>query len=209
MRINGAIPSWAVGAFGALLIVVSVALGSVYLRYLDAGLNNTEAGLNRLSAYADRRMNQHIQAEGRKAMADVMFALAIGAVRDGNRPDPFLLLRAGESLHAAIRLMWLATPGAEDLEGLASTATYLLIELVDGDLAAYDEMTKILSDQDIRSNEAGREFHKQIAEYETRVQRLHRLADRVRDSQAGLNILGLVIVLLKDLPVWGRRRRAQ
>ena len=191
------------------MVVLSVVLGSVYLRYLDARLNEAQAVNGDLNAYAGQRLSQHLMAEARGATADLMFALAVDPVRNGARPNSLLLIHAGTNLHAAIRLMWLSTPGAEkeNLETLSSTLDDLVAKLVSGEITAYLEMTKILQDQDSRSNRASRKFVAQNEESEARVRGLRRRADRVRDLQAGLNILGLVIVLLKDLPVWGRRRR--
>ena len=209
LRITRAIPSWMVGAFGAFMVVLSVVLGSVYLRYLDARLSETQAGIGELNAYAGQRLSQHIMAEARGATADLMFALAVDPVRNGARPNSLLLIHAGTNLHAAIRLMWLSTSGAEkeNLEILSSTLDDLVAKLVGGEIAAYHEMTEMLADRDSRSNRASLKFVEQNAEYEVQIQGLRRRVDRVRDLQAGLNILGLVIVLLKDLPVWGRRRR--
>ena len=54
-----------------------------------------------------------------------------------------------------------------------------------------------------------REFRERIAQYETQMTGLRLRVERLRDEQAGLNIIGLVVVLLKDLPIWGRRRPAR
>ena len=107
--------------------------------------------------------------------------------------------------------MWLSTPGPEkeNLEALALTVDDLRAKLNGGDLAAYAEMTKILVDREARSNQAIREFRESIATSETQMTGLRLDVERVRDGQGGLNIIGLVLVLLKDLPIWGSRRHAQ
>ena len=91
------IPSWAVGALGASIVVLSVTLGSVWLHDLDTNFNGMQAELSELNTVADRRFIQHIMADSRAETADLMFALAV-AFQRGNRPDPFLLNRAGVSL---------------------------------------------------------------------------------------------------------------
>ncbi len=106
--------------------------------------------------------------------------------------------------------MWLSTPGEkENLEALSSTVEDLQAKLNGGDLAAYAEMIKILADQGVRSNQAMREFRDRIEKDEAQITGLRQRVERWRDEQVGLNIIGLVVVLLKDLPIWGRRRRAQ
>ena len=191
------------------MVVVSVTVGSIWLHDFDTNLNETQVALSDLKVLADTRSRQHILAVRRAETADVMAGLAVGTVRDGNRPDSFLLGRAGMSLSGAIKAMWVSTPGSENIEALSSTVEDLRAKLNGGDLAAYDELTKIFADQGIRSNDAMRAFSKDIAKYEARLKALRLRIERVREWQATLNIIGLVIVLLKDLPVWGRGHRAR
>ena len=210
LRFTRAIPSWAVGAFGASIVVLSVTFGSVWLHDLDTNFNGLQAGFSELNTIADSRLRQHIVADSRAETADLMFALAV-AFQRGNRPDTFLLNRAGVSLRGAITTMWLSTPGAEkeNLEALSSTVDDLRAKLNGGDLNAYVEMTKIFADQAVRSNQAMREFRERTAKREAQMTGLRLRVERLRDGQVGLNIIGLVVVLLKDLPIWGRRRRAR
>ena len=191
------------------MVVVSVTVGSVWLHDFDTQRNELQAEISELNAIADRQQRHHIQADETAETADTMVAFALYAVRDGKRPDPFLVNRAGVYLKRAITTMWVSTVGAERDEALFSTVEDLRAKLNGGDLAAYDEMSKIFNEQAIRSNRAVSEFREEIAEYEAQVMGLWLRVDRVRDSQAGLNIIGLVIVLLKDLPIWGRRREVQ
>ena len=176
---------------------------------MEPNVNGLQAGLSELNTTADNRLRQHLLADSRAETADLMFAIAL-AFRRGNQPDPFLLNRAGVSLREAITTMWLSTPGEkENLEALSSTVEDLQAKLNGGDLAAYAEMIKILADQGVRSNQAMREFRERIEKDEAQITGLRQRVERWRDEQVGLNIIGLVVVLLKDLPIWGRRRRAQ
>ena len=129
-----------------------------------------QSGLSELNTIADNRLRQHILADSRAETADLMFAIAV-AFRRENQPDPFLLNRAGVSLRGAITTMWLSTPGTEkeNLEALASTVDDLRAKLNGGDLVAYAEMTKILADQGVRSNQAMREFSERIAKDEAQM----------------------------------------
>ena len=211
MRFTRAIPSWAVGALGASIVVFSVTVGSVWLHDMTTNINELQAGLSELNTIADNRLRQHILADSRAETADLIFALAVAFRRVNQPPDPFLLNRAGLSLKGAITTMWLSTPGPEkeNLEALALTVDDLRAKLNGGDLAAYAEMTKILVDRAARSNQATREFRERIATGEAQTTGLRLDVEQVRDWQVGFNIIGLVILLLKDLPIWGRRRRAQ
>ena len=188
------------------MVVVSVTVGSVWMHDFDRNLNRLQAGISELNAITDRRLRQHIQADRTAETADAMVAFALYAVQEGKRPDPFLVNRAGVFLKRAITTMWVSTPGAEGDEALSSTVEDLRAKLNGGDLAAYYEMSKIFNEQGLRSNHAVSEFREEIAGHEAQVRENRLGVDRLRDLQAGLNIIGLVIVLLKDLPIWGRRR---
>ena len=145
LRFTRTIPSWFVGVSGAFIVVLSVTLGSVLLHDLDTNSNEMQAEFSELDTIADSQLRQHIIAESRAETADLIFGLAV-AFQRGNRPEPFLLNRAGLSPKGAITTMWLSTPGTEkeDLEALSSTVDDLRAKLNGGDLAAYVEMIKIL-----------------------------------------------------------------
>ena len=210
LRFTRAIPSWAVGALGASIVVFSVTVGSVWVDDMETNVNRLQAMLSEFNTVVEDRWRQHTIADNRAETAHLMFALAAAFPR-GNQPDPFLLDRAGVSLRGAITTMWFSTPGTENenIEALSSTVDDLRAKLNGGDLAAYTEMTKILFDQDARSTHAIREFRERIAKGEAQMNGFRLDVERRRDEQVGLNIIGLVVVLLKDLPIWGRRRRAR
>lgn len=211
MRFIRAIPSWVVGACGATLVVFSVTLGSVCVRHLDASSNAVEAAIGEVTSILDRRSRQHNLARSRAESADLLAALAVDAVQDGNRPNLFLVERAGFHLGSAIRMMWVAAPGEKniELEALSSAVDDLEAKLNGGDLTAYLELTEILADRVIRSNRAIAELRQRIKRHEAQLQASRYRVNRIRDMQAGLNIIGLVIVLLKDLPIWGNRKRVR
>lgn len=208
MRFLRAIPSWAVGVVGACIVVVSVTLGSFGLRYLDTQLNETEAVIEELSAVSEMRWTQHALAEGRAETAEVIVALSVSSVRAGNDGSPLLLNLAALHLEDAIEMMWLATPGARKDEVPSSEIEEWRIKLNDGDVLAYAEIAKLYHEQGRRSNQAIGDLRRDIAQHKERVAGFRRQVERIRDLQAGLNVLGLVVVLLKDLPIWSRHRDA-
>ena len=170
LRFTRAIPSWAVGALGASIVVFSVTVGSVWVDDMETNVNRLQAMLSEFNTVVEDRWRQHTIADNRAETAHLMFALAAAFPR-GNQPDPFLLDRAGVSLRGAITTMWFSTPGTENenIEALSSTVDDLRAKLNGGDLAAYTEMTKILFDQDARSTHAIREFRERIAKGEAQM----------------------------------------
>ena len=73
------------------------------------------------------------------------------------------------------------------------------------DFSAYWEMNTILNDLRDVSVDAIDDRASQRTESEARLQELELSHGRVRALQSGMNIFGLMIVLLKDLPIWRRR----
>lgn len=169
---------------------------------MDANISKMEAMIGEISAVADTRWSWHILADRQAATADVMAAFAGYSAREGVRPDPFLLTYAGSYLQRAIQTMWSSLPSSDEKEPMTSTLQDLLQKLNDGDLSAYFEMSEIHADQGSRSTRAIGELRTEVARFKALVEGLRLRVDWVRGWQAGLNILGLVIVLLKDLPIW-------
>ena len=84
LRFTRVIPSWAVGALGASIVVFSVTVGSVWLDGMETNVNGLQAGLSELNTTADNRLRQHLLADSRAETADLMFAIAL-AFRRGNQ----------------------------------------------------------------------------------------------------------------------------
>ena len=84
LRFTRVIPSWAIGALGASIVVFSVTVGSVWLDGMETNVNGLQAGLSELNTTADNRLRQHLLADSRAETADLMFAIAL-AFRRGNQ----------------------------------------------------------------------------------------------------------------------------
>ena len=110
-------------------------------------------------------------------------------------------------MQGAILAMWAGSGASDDAGGseLEARVGDLLRTLNDGDLNAYDEMASILNDLRLASRDAINSRASERTESEVHLQDLELSHDRIRGWQSGMNILGLVIVLLKDLPIWRRR----
>ena len=66
-------------------------------------------------------------------------------------------------------------------------------------------MASTLNHLRLESSDALNGLANQRAESEARLQNVEFSHDRMRGWQSSMNILGLVIVLLKDLPIWRKR----
>ena len=112
--------------------------------------------------------------------------------------------RAGHHIWAAVLSMSAATGAPNDPE-LKDGVNDLRERFDAGDHAAYSKMTVLLNDLRQDSSVALNEQMTQRTASESRLQELERQYNLTRIWQSSLNVLGLVLVLLKDLPI--RRRR--
>lgn len=203
-KITGRIPTWAVGLTGALTVVASVALGPLFQHGLEEDIRAERGQISQLTESHQQLWGSHTLADQRAASADMMAGFI---AQSGGPPHQFLLGRTGGHMQGAILAMWAGSGASDDAGGseLEARVGDLLRRLNDGDLNAYDEMASILNDLRLASRDAINSRASERTESEVRLQDLEFSHDRIRGWQAGMNILGLVIVLLKDLPIWRRR----
>lgn len=203
-KVTGRVPSWAVGLTGALIVVFSVALSPLSVHGLEEDIRGERGKISRLTESHQRLWGSHTLADQRAATADMLAGFIAQAE---GPPHQFLLGRAGGHLQGAILAMWAGTGASDDQNGseLEARVGELLARFNAGDLNAYDEMASVLDDLRLASRNAVNGRASQRTESEARLQELELSHDRIRALQSGMNILGLVIVLLKDLPIWRRR----
>ena len=186
------------------MIAFSAVVGSVVVYYTDRYAERLEAEINDLQDISDTRWDQHLIAHNRLGTADVMYALVLEARAD-MRPEEYLLIQAGSTLNDAITTLWAATPGADNRDrdrAVINAARNWQAKLKDGDLTAYLEMVQIYLGQHQRSVDAIQGFREEIDESQPVLRAARTFSDRIRDLQTVLYVLGLVVVILRDIPIW-------
>ena len=194
------IPSWSIGILGASIVVISISLSPLIVRDLENNIEDTENTISELNRRVRTLWANHTLAAQREAAADTIAAL----ITLTDAPHPFVISRSGAHLQGAILTMWAAT-GDEDDTNLQSTVSALMEKLNAGQLNSYDSMSAILDVQRLRSADVVNELYGEVADYEARLRELRKQRDRIRALQSFLNIVGLIVVLLKDLPIWKRK----
>ena len=223
------LPSWAVAVFGASLVIVSIAIEPLRLRGLELEIADAQDQVRVLNESTQRLWGSYVLADQREAIAhnfiatgtDIFNFSSVIIRQQGNAPPrtTMLLARAGQHLQSAIHEMWRATGDGDSNADLRNatdevcevnaagddwqaTVSGLLDEYEGGRLAAYGDMGEIL-DAHRRRSDCVRSYRRnQIAQDDARRVELQRQRERVRGQQIRLNILGLMILLLKDLPIW-------
>lgn len=195
------VPAWSVTVVGALIVAVAVALGPLLLYGLEEDVRDERGALDELKELTLQGWTNHTTADGKAVAADTMIVLA---EQFGSPPHSFRLGRAGTHLTGAILSMWASTGATDDSE-LEPRVMELHARLLGGDLTAYVELAEVLDDLRLESAAAINARALQIDASERRIQELERQLDRTRRWQAGMNVAGLVIVLLAELPIWRRR----
>ena len=221
------IPSWAIGVAGAALVIVSAALGAVVLAGVDADVNEAQRKISALNERTQRLAEIRLLADQQAAIALNFIAVGMdshsSAILSGmTRGSSFVLERGGQHLLDAVREMWRATgadaddgtdvnvavdeicvnEAGEDWESVAEG--HLEKAGQQGGVDAYNAMYSILGEHRKHAACVIAYQRRQIVEHEARREELRVQHGRVRGQQITLNILGLVIVLLKDLPIWRR-----
>ena len=195
-RITERVPSWSVGLAGALIVLASTALTPLRLHGLEEDIYAERGKISQLIETYQRLWTNHTRADMQASTADIL----ITRVPLHQQPSE----RAGRHVWAAVLSMSAATGAPNDPE-LIDHVNELRNRFDAGHLTAYTEMTALLNDL---RQESGDALNEQVAQRSVSERRLHALERRYnlnRIWQSSLNVLGLVLVLLKDLPIWGRR----
>lgn len=200
MAVN--VPSWVVGLVGGMLVVASVLMNPACIEVLAESVNAERAEISQLTESYQRLWSSHTLAEQRAASANMLGGLI--AQSQPGPPHQFLLDGTDYHMVGAIDTMWDATGEMERDPVFDACVAELRQRLRDGDVSAYKPMSVMLGRLRSSSRDAMNERAKERRESEIRLQALETRLDSTRRWQATLNIIGLLLVLFKDLPIWRR-----
>lgn len=223
------IPSWVIGVAGASLVIISAAVSAVVLYGVDTDISAIQRQIGILDTRNQRLTEISLIADRQAEIGHNFIAVGTDGFNhasailrgQGNSPPDgsMVLARGGQQLWGATQEMWRAGNANDDTElqsavnqacanaageDWESVGQDLLRRFLAGEFATYGGMGEIL---DAHRNRAVcvRDYHRrQITDHEVRRAELQLRRDRIRGQQVALNILGLIIVLLKDLPIWRR-----
>lgn len=198
------IPSWAFAIAGPAIVIIATAITSPLLYQTQESIKQGTAEIAEARREVDRLWSNHLLAEQKSTAGDLFFA----QVKGGNQNSGFLYRSAAYQLWKAALLMWIAAgePEPDDTQEKLLSFRRMLTE---GDSNGYD----ILKSEINRLRELSAQYiNKQTAEIrntQARMQSLNVRETRLYLAYLFFNVLGLMVTMCKDLPVWKTERRRE
>ena len=199
-HITSWIPSWSVAVFGSFLIVLSTIIGSIFLDKKQSEIASKTEEIVKLEERFRRGWDNHILAEQRMATSEVFAGLI--SMDISNTSEQFLLLRSGKYARDAILTMYISADLIDEFDNKEAEIQHLVNALRQGNRNAYDKLFSLLDEARLKSADTLNNLRIQILEITEDKIKLRSSWSYLLVISSFLNIAGLVIVLLKDLPIW-------
>ncbi|MYD31668.1 MAG: hypothetical protein F4142_02265 [Nitrospira sp. SB0675_bin_23] len=191
------IPSWSIGAFGASLVIVATLISHLAIRSLNDEVIKLDGKIREINLSVDRLWDSHKLADNRKFSVNLFMTQLSSS--DKNRE--IMLSNIAYYMKGSVLAMYSATdlniPKNEHRE----------IDLLRrGDLNAYKKLEELLESLREKSKDA---INKRKIQKDALIAEKQKLEHKERSVNFWfmfLNILGLIVVLLKDLPIWKSTR---
>lgn len=207
------IPSRLVAVAGASLAILSTVVLTLVVEQANEDADQLTQEIAELEIEFGARLQRYLRSERLEMTAATMAAFL--SIRDQAVVDRFVLPRVGKYAGAAIEVLQ-GTAGyvtfpkepapKQPLDPLMERVSSLAAQLAAGDPKAYDALADLAEDEQGIVAHRINEIRTRISEAELDRVKLRARAARWRYIQVSLNILGLIIVLLKDVPIWALPR---
>ena len=191
------IPSWAVAVSGASLVVVAMVLSSMFLYQIRESIAEERSEIATTRGQINLLWDSHRLADNRSTSADIFVAGAFG----GNSNSSFLLGQAAYQLRGAILAMWAAS-GEPVPDAPPENIQSFEASLRDGDLGAYAELKSEIDRLRLLSQQHINGFTSVVDSAESRIANLQTWESLTHLAYVFFNILGFIVAMAKDLPVW-------
>ena len=198
------IPSWAVAVAGAAIAIAATATSTMLLHQTLVDITAMKSEIADTSRAADRLWSNHLQADQRSTAADVFFAQALGS--DTSRS--FLLEQAAYQLRGAVLSMWASSgePMPDRPPETIAAAERLLRE---GNASGYVSLKSEIDRLRLLSQTHLNGRADDIRAAESRVESLQARQSWIYLAYVFFNLLGLMVTMCKDLPVWKAERHGE
>ena len=186
------IPSWSIGALGASLVIVATLISHLAIRSVNDEIIELDSKIREINLSVDRLWDSHKLSDNRKFSVDLFVTQLSGP----DKNQAVVLSNIADYMMGSILAMYSATdldipkrPGEIDL-------------LRQGNWDAYKKLEKLLESLRKKSIEAINKRKIQKDKFIVEKQKLEQNNKNVTFWFTFLNIFGLIVVLLKDLPAW-------
>ena len=196
------IPSWTVGLIGALMVLMSVAIGATMLRKTTHDIAMKSSMVSEYRREIDNKWSNWILAAQRKEAADLYVADELGIPLNANPiRDQFIRDKIAGLLQGAILAMTVAS-GKQVPDETPSAIQDYMDKLRSGDYSAYRFLLSEINSLEKASQDSIKQLSDNIKLKETEIIDLRNRESMFYMMFVCFNILGLIIVMLKDLPIW-------
>ena len=192
------IPSWLVAAVGGGLVLAATAIGATCYQKVSSDRAKLATEASSLKDRADRLWASHMQGDQRETAANVFISLALS---DGPRTSQHAFDKAAHYLGSALLAMWVAA-GDKAAGAVPLNVEEAKSNLRQGNLTAYKELSAAIGL--FRNKSAGliKDLDEQADTAKARAMELDARQNFIYFLQVALNLLGLCLVMCKDLPIW-------
>ena len=198
------IPSWTVAVAGAAIVIVATATSSILLYETRADIRQAQREISEMRRKVDRLWGNHLQADQRSTAANVFFAQALAP--SANRS--FLLQQAAYQLRGAVLSMKVASGEKVPDEVPAEIAAFEK-QLGEGDVRGYSSFKQEIDRLRLGSQSRLNGLADDIRAAEARIESGQAWESWIYLAYVFFNLLGLMVTMCKDLPVWRADRRGE
>lgn len=195
------IPSWAVGLTGAAIAIAATVTSSTLLYGTRADTAAVRSQIADTRRTVDRLWSSHRQADQRSTAAGMFFGQALGPGPDRS----FLLEQAAHQLRGAVLSMWAASgePVPEQVPEPVAEAEHRLRE---GDARGYVFLVSEIERLRSLSQSHINGLFDDTRSAESRIESLQSRELWIYLAYVFFNVLGLIVTMCKDLPLWRAER---
>lgn len=193
------IPSWAVSVVGAIIVITATGLSSTSLQETRRLIVEKRSEITGGQQEVDTLWNSHRQADERTTAADIFYAEALGQ----NSNTSFLLGLTADYFMGAVLSMYAAAKHPEQVPDVPPEDIVSFLSMLrKGDHDAYLGLKSEINELRFESIRFINKLSEDIRSAESRVHLLEAQEARIYFTHVFFNLLGLIVVMCKDLPVW-------
>ena len=198
------IPSWVVAVVGAAIAIVATATSATLLHQTRTNLKDAWSEIGDTRREVDLLWSSHRQADQRSATADVFFAQALAE----SPSRSFLLEQTAFQLRGAVLSMWAAS-GEPVPDETPAAITADESKLRKGDARGYASLKSEIDRLRLLSQSHLDGLSARNRAAESRIESLQAHGASLYLAYVFFNLLGLMVTMCKDLPVWRVERREE
>lgn len=218
------IPAWVPAVFGASLILISAIVGTILLHSLQPDMKTTLEKMDSADRELKAYWEKYREADQSRIVADLLAGIIDASVLDSDKQRS-TTRRVAQYISEAIcttRRSYMEISeiincnfGEVNFENQQPTVNHasnsitgedalpeIRLNLQRANLEYFERSIALLGRERLSSTKKLKQLRDQKNETERYRQKLESQAQRRAVTQVSLNLLGLAIVLLKDLPIW-------